>query len=116
MFTPNAKSDACNEAEDEKADSSKVQAKVTDRLLYRHWVEWRNRKRAHVFVVPVKGGVANDVTQGDYDSPPYGAATGVDYAFSPDSREIAYLRNPDKVEATSTNSDIYILPLNGGTA
>jgi dipeptidyl aminopeptidase/acylaminoacyl peptidase len=113
---PECKSDACNESEDQKADSSKVQAKVTDRLLYRHWVEWRNRKRTHVFIVPVKGGVANDVTQGDFDSPPYGAATGVDYAFSPDSKEIAYLRNPDKVEATSTNSDIYILPLNGGTA
>ncbi|MGB7070444.1 MAG: S9 family peptidase, partial [Pyrinomonadaceae bacterium] len=45
--------------------------------------------------------------------PPYGASTGIDYAFSPDSAEIAFLRNPDKVEATSTNSDIYVVPLNG---
>ena len=54
------------------------------------------------------------MTPGDFDSPPYGAATGVDFAFSPDSQEIAYLRNPDKVEATSTNSDIYLVPLAGG--
>ena len=39
---------------------------------------------------------------------------GVDYAFSPDSREIAFLRNPDKVEAISTNSDIYVVPRHGG--
>ncbi|MBA3350859.1 MAG: S9 family peptidase, partial [Blastocatellia bacterium] len=48
---------------------------------------------------------------GDFDSPPYGASTGVDYAFSPDSREIAFLKNPDKVEAISTNSDIVVASL-----
>ncbi len=111
---PECTSDACNKAEDEKAENSKVKAHVTDRLLYRHWVEWRERKRTHVLVVPKDGGIARDLTPGDFDSPPYAAATGVDYAFSPDSREIAYLRNPDKIEAISTNSDIYVIPLNGG--
>lgn len=105
---PECQTDACNKAEDDKAESSKVQAKVTNRLLYRHWVEWRNRKRSHVFVVSAKGGTANDMTPGDFDSPPYGAASGVDYAFSPDSKEIAYLKNPDKIEAISTNSDVYV--------
>lgn len=111
---PECKDDGCNAAEDEKAEKSKVQAKVTDRLLYRHWVEWRNRKRTHVFVVSAKGGAARDVTPGDFDSPPYGAASGVDYAFSADSKEIAYLRNPDKIEAISTNSDIYVAGLGNG--
>lgn len=113
---PECTSDACNKAEDEKAEKNKVQAKVTDRLLYRHWVEWRDRKRTHVFVVSSDGGVATDLTPGDFDSPPYAAATGVDFAFSPDSKEIAFLRNPDKIEAISTNSDIYIRSLTGSSA
>ncbi|MFM9905311.1 MAG: S9 family peptidase [Pyrinomonadaceae bacterium] len=113
---PECQSDDCNKGEDEKAEKSKVQAHVTERLLFKHWVEWRERKRTHVFVVSSAGGTARDVTPGDFDSPPYAAATGVDYAFSPDGSSIAYLRNPDKIEATSTNSDIYIQPLNGGTA
>ncbi len=113
---PECSSDECNKAEDAKADSSKVQAKVADRLLYRHWVEWRNRKRSHVFVVQAKGGIARDLTPGDFDSPPYAASSGVDYAFSPDGNEIAYLRNPDKIEAISTNSDIYVMSLSGGPA
>ncbi|HTK25866.1 MAG TPA: S9 family peptidase [Pyrinomonadaceae bacterium] len=108
---PECNDDACNKAEDEKAENSKVKAHVTDRLLFRHWVEWRDRKRTHVFVVPSTGGTAVDFTPGDFDSPPYGASTGTDYAFSPDSREIVYLRNPDKIEAISTNSDIYIASL-----
>jgi dipeptidyl aminopeptidase/acylaminoacyl peptidase len=108
---PECSTDECNKAEDEKADTSKVQAKVTERLLFKHWNEWRDRKRAHVFVVPSDGGPAADFTPGDFDAPPYGASTGVDYAFSPDSRELAFLRNPDKVEAVSTNSDIIVASL-----
>ena len=108
---PECTSDDCNKAEDARAESSKVQAKVAERLLFKHWNEWRDRKRTHVFIVPSSGGIASDFTPGDFDSPPYGASTGVDYAFSPDSREIAFIKNPDKIEAISTNSDIVIAAL-----
>jgi len=108
---PECTSDDCNKNEEDKAESSKVQAKVADRLLFKHWNEWRNRKRAHVLVVSSGGGVASDLTPGDFDAPPYGASTGVDYAFSPDSREIAFLKNPDKIEAISTNSDIIVMKI-----
>jgi dipeptidyl aminopeptidase/acylaminoacyl peptidase len=113
---PDCDNDECNKKRDEQAESSKVKAHIVTRLLYKHWDEWRDVKRVHVFVVPSKGGTARDLTTGDFDSPPYAAASGVDYAFSPDSTEIAYLRNPDKVEAISTNSDIYVMPLAGGPA
>ncbi|MGC2237968.1 MAG: S9 family peptidase [Pyrinomonadaceae bacterium] len=109
---PNCKTDACNEAEDKKNEDSKVKAVVTERLLYRHWVEWRDKKRSHVFIVSSSGSsTPADVTPGDFDFPPYGASTGVDYAFSPDSTQIAFLMNPDAVEAISTNSDIFISPI-----
>ncbi|MDQ1639638.1 MAG: hypothetical protein QOF62_2977 [Pyrinomonadaceae bacterium] len=113
---PDCTSDECNRVRDEAAEKSKVKAHVTDRLLFRHWVEWRDRKRTHVFVVASKGGVARDLTPGDFDSPPYAVAGDVDYGFSPDSKELAYLRNPDKIEAISTNSDVYIVPTAGGPA
>ena len=113
---PDCSSDDCNKKKDEEAEKSKVKDHTTSRLLFRHWNEWRDVKRTHVFVVQSKGGTARDLTPGDFDSPPYAAATGVDFAFSPDSREIAYLRNPDKVEAISTNSDIYVVALSGGPA
>jgi dipeptidyl aminopeptidase/acylaminoacyl peptidase len=111
---PDCTDDDCNQKKDEAAEKSKVKAHVTNRLLFRHWDEWRDVKRTHVLVVAAKGGSARDLTPGDFDSPPYAASTGVDIAFSPDSTEIAYLRNPDKVEAVSTNSDIYLVPIAGG--
>lgn len=104
--------DACNKAEDEKAENSKVQAKVTDRLLYRHWTEWRTRKRTHVFFTSTtQNNFTRDLTPGDFDSPPYAASTGIDYVFSPDSKKILILKNADKIEAISTNSDIFQIPL-----
>jgi dipeptidyl aminopeptidase/acylaminoacyl peptidase len=113
---PDCTDNDCNKKKDEAAEQSKVKAHVTTRLLFRHWDEWRDLKRTHVFVVSSKGGTARDLAPGDFDSPPYAAATGVDYAFSPDNKELAYVRNPDKVEAISTNSDVYVMPLSGGPA
>ncbi len=113
---PDCKDEECNKNKDEAAAKSKVKARMTDRLLFRHWNEWRDQKRTHVFVVASTGGQARDLTPGDFDAPPYAASSDVDYSFSPDGNELAYLRNPDKVEATSTNSDVYVVPLNGGPA
>ncbi len=113
---PQCTTDDCNKALDEKNEQNKVKAHVTERLLFKHWVEWRDQKRTHVMLVAAKGGPTRDLTPGDFDSPPYAAASGADYTFSPDSSSIVYLRNPDKIEATSTNSDIYIQSLNGGEA
>lgn len=112
---PECKDYECNKTKDEAAEKSKVKAHITNRLLFRHWVEWRDLKRTHVFVVSSKGGTARDLTPGDFDSPPYAAASSVNFAFSPDSTELAYLRNPDPVEAISTNSDIYVVSVTGGT-
>jgi dipeptidyl aminopeptidase/acylaminoacyl peptidase len=113
---PDCDNDDCNKKRDEQAESSKVKAHIVTRLLYKHWDEWRDVKRTHVFVVSSKGGTAREITKGDFDSPPYAASTGVDIAFSPDSSEIAYVRNPDKVEAVSTNSDIFVAPVAGSAA
>lgn len=113
---PDCADDDCNQQKDEAADKSKVKAHITTRLLFRHWDEWRDVKRTHVFVVSSKGGTAKDLTPGDADAPPYAVAGDIDYAFSPDGKELAYLRNPDKVEAISTNSDIFVVPTGGGAA
>jgi Tol biopolymer transport system component len=84
---PECASDECNAQRAAAIETGKVKAIVTERLLYRHWTDWRDKLRTHVFVVSSNGGVARDVTPGDFDAPPYGASTGTDYAFSPDSKK-----------------------------
>jgi dipeptidyl aminopeptidase/acylaminoacyl peptidase len=130
---PHCHDDACNKARDEAAEKSPVKAKVFDRLLYRHWNAYDNGKRSHLFLVseecggaatsspneeraesasaPVPNCAPRDLTPGDRDVPPFSLGGQDQYQFSPESREIAFTSNPDKVQATSTNSDVFTLSL-----
>src|ERR1700704_2930703 len=124
--SPEAES-ACNAKKLKDTVDSKVKALVFDRLLYRHWNAYKAGKRSHIFVVPFSlsqhmgAGMAGppaprDLTPGDYDAPVFSLGGQDDYAFSPDGQEICYTSNHDKVEATSTNNDLWIVPINGGPA
>ena len=114
---PDCADDACNKRRDEEAAANKYSAHVATRLLYRHWTEWKGDKRTHVFVAAADGaGAARDLTPGDYDAPPFSLGDPTDYAFSPDSKELAFARNTDKIEAASTNADIFVVPATGGEA
>src|SRR5437660_2073598 len=112
---PECKDDACNKRMSDQRSQSKLKVHVADRLLYRHWKSWKDGTRTHVFVVAAAGGEAKDMTPGDYDAPPFSLGGPTDYAFSPDSKELAFTSNHDKVEATSTNADVWIVPVRGGT-
>ena len=57
-----------------------------------------------------------DLTPGDHDVPPFSLGGQDDYAISPDGKELAYTSNIDEVEATSTNNEIFIVPLDGRRA
>jgi dipeptidyl aminopeptidase/acylaminoacyl peptidase len=113
---PECSDDACNKKRAEEVAANKVKAHVATRLLYRHWKSWKDGLRTHVFVVSSAGGEAKDMTPGDYDAPPFSLGGPTDYAFSPDSRELAFVSNHDKVEAMSTNADVWIVPVRGGAA
>src|SRR5205807_7551603 len=107
--------EACNKQKLDDVGKSKVKALVFTRLLFRHWNSYKEGKRSHVFVVPADGGAARDLTPGDYDSPAFSLGGQDNYAFSPDGQEVCYTSNHDKVEATSTNNDLWIAPVNGAT-
>lgn len=113
---PECPNDDCNKKRTEEVEKSKVKAKIFDRLPYRVWNEWKDGKRNHLFVMPATGGVAADITPGDFDSPPIDLGGNSSYSWSPDSKEIAFERNTDPVVAIGTNNDIFVVPVTGGEA
>ena len=118
---PDCPDDACNKARDEEKSKSKVKALTFTRLLYRHWNRYWEGKRSHIFVQPVgadgtPAGAARDLTPGDWDAPPFSLGGPDGYAFSPDGQEVCFVSNHDAVGATSTNNDLWVVPVNGGEA
>src|SRR5436190_715808 len=134
---PDCKDDACNKQRDEELKKSKVKAKIFSRLFYRHWNAFTEFKRSHLFVIPAGAVVAavvptaepnvqalgtsasttpRDLTPGDHDVPPFSLGGQDMYAISPDGQELAYTSNIDEVEATSTNNEIFVVAMAGGTA
>ena len=113
---PDCTDDACNAKRDEEKEKSKVKAHFYDHLLYRHWDHWSEGKRSHLFVIPVNGtSPARDLTpNANYDVPPEERSGPGDFNFSPDSKEICFTAVTDKVEAISTNGDLFLVPVSGG--
>ena len=117
---PDANDDAENKRRDEELGKSKVKAKIFTKLLYRHWTSYTEFKRGHLFVVSAEADAsqpnsARDLTPGDHDVPPFNLGGQDMYSVSPDGQELAYTSNIDEVEATSTNNEIFIVPMAGGT-
>jgi dipeptidyl aminopeptidase/acylaminoacyl peptidase len=111
---PDLPTDSANRERNEQHEKSKVKAKIFTTLPYRVWDNWKDDKRSHVFVSDASGGQPKDLTPGDYDSPPIDIGGDVDFAFSPDGKELCFVRNTDPMVAVSTNNDLFIVPTAGG--
>jgi dipeptidyl aminopeptidase/acylaminoacyl peptidase len=109
-----AADDACNKRNLDAEKSSKVKARVYTELLYRHWTAWQSKRRSHLLVVPAAGGVVKDLTPGPRDVPPFSLGGADDYDISPDGTEVCYSMNADPMPAVSTNSDLYVVSIQGG--
>lgn len=96
-------------------DYDKANVKIYDELPIRHWDEWTDENKSHLFIQQVDGGTPKDLMEGEvYDTPlkPYGGAEEI--CWGADSKHIAYTCMKVDDFVMSTNSDIYIVNIETG--
>ncbi|MBI4473025.1 MAG: PD40 domain-containing protein, partial [Acidobacteria bacterium] len=114
---PQCASEDCNKRTRETLEKDPVRMRRLSSLPYRHWDEWRENLRHHVFVTDIDTGETHDVTPGDFDSPPHFYEDNA-ITFSPDSRSIAFASNREGKdrEMWTTNQDVWLVAATGGEA
>lgn len=95
-------------------DMPESNVRIYEDLMYRHWSEWEDGIRSHVFFSPLVDGKVQaegtDIMSGEIFDCPLKPMGGIEhFTISPDNKTILYVckKFSGKEFATSTNSDIY---------
>ena len=104
---PQCTDDKCNAATAAERANGGIKARVIDHLFARHWSEWKEGKRTHLFLMSALGGNPHDVTPGDQDWPAFSLG-GEDYAFANDGALVVHSKAATH-EAWSTNGDLFLI-------
>ncbi|WP_140984884.1 alpha/beta hydrolase family protein [Asticcacaulis tiandongensis] len=103
----------CTLRREAEQKASKTSGVIYDRLFVRHWDEWKDGTRNHLFYISFAGGEPLALTggfDGDVPSKPFGDES--EYSFSPDGRRVFFSgRVAGQDEPRSTNFDIYQIDL-----
>jgi len=93
----------------DEIEQRKATGRIYERLFIRHWSNWEDGRRSHLFVMPTVGGQAIDMTSGmDADTPskPFGGPGEI--TFTPDGKGLIFTsRDAGNSEPWSTNFDLY---------
>lgn len=118
-YTLDVKMDS--EASEIYKDLPNTKGRIIDKLMYRHWNAWHDYKYSHLHVAAIgPDGVAGEGKdlmkdiKADCPVPPFGGTE--QFAWSPDGTEIAFTMKNVEKWAESTNSDVYVVPVDGSTA
>lgn len=114
IFADCGANDDCNKEINDKLAEGPLQAYMADALLYRHWNFYKEGRFTHTMLLEVETGDITDLTPGEFDSPPFSLGGGNGYVFAPDGKELCFVSKRVKDPASSTNNDLFMVPISGG--
>jgi Tol biopolymer transport system component len=106
----------CNEHISKRASEGPVQAYIADDLMFRHWTDYNEEKIPAIILYNTETKEYKNLVTSEWLSGNYMLGGSKKYDISPDGKEICFIRNAEKNLAASTNTDLFIIPINGGEA
>lgn len=103
----------CNNKIANAMEKGAVQAHIADSLFVRHWTEYCDGQYTHVLSYNFETEKYIDLTPGYFNSPAFSAGGSDNYNISPDAKFVTFDSKRVKNPATSTNSDVFIVNING---
>lgn len=103
----------CNKLNSEAAQKGPLQANMADELLFRHWTSYSGGKVSHILLFDPTSGKYTDLTPGKFNSPTFMVSSSNGFNFSPDGKQICFFSKRVKDQASSTNSDIFTVNIDG---
>ncbi len=113
---PDCNTDSCNQARLAEVETAPVQARLFDKLLFRHYSRWADERVDRLFVTDLTEAGHRAVVTSPYDVPTTLLGGYRDFAASPDGGQICFAMSSDSLPAVLVNNDLYIVPFSGGEA
>jgi dipeptidyl aminopeptidase/acylaminoacyl peptidase len=106
----------CNKKLTDDMEGGPVHAHLANHLMYRHWTFWKDGKKFHTLMYDMESKQYTDLTPGELDAPYYMTGGGnAGWDISPDGTELCVASNADSNHWETTNKDLFLVPLSGGT-
>ncbi|MBL4687015.1 MAG: S9 family peptidase, partial [Nannocystaceae bacterium] len=116
---PDCKDIACTNARLDADAADQRSGHVYDGGFVRHWDTYADGRRTHLYSLPMdgKGAPVSLMNAMDADAPskPFGGTE--EFTISPDGTSVVFTaRDVGREEPWSTNFDLFVVPITGGTA
>ncbi len=111
---PGCATDSCNKIKKAEEESNPIEAKLYDKLMFRHYKYWSNNWVNQLFIYDIPSDSLYQLTNEITDVPTSTLGGHGDYTFSNDGTEICFVMNKDSNLTLSTNNDLFTIPVTGG--
>lgn len=105
---PDCESDSCNQARLDEKENNPIEAKLYDRLLYRHYNSWNDGRVNRLFIINLEDRSSRALFVSSYNIPTAHLGGKPDFNIAPESDEVCFVMNLSLKTALWPSNNLYL--------